>query len=178
MDKQTATDKEGTTYWNPYVGGVALGIVLFLAFFITTDGLGASGGIGRLVAFVEGIFAQDHVNHTLYLAKTAGGSKNALDAWIVFMVIGVISGGLISGLIRHRVKLETFRGPQITDKMRWFFAAGGGVLMGYGARMARGCTSGQGLSGGAVLAVGSWAFLFAVFGGGFLMALLGRRLWR
>ena len=49
--------------------------------------------------------------------------------------------------------------------------------MGYGARMARGCTSGQALSGGAVLSVGSWAFMFAVFGGGYALAYFVRRLW-
>ena len=42
--------------------------------------------------------------------------------------------------------------------------------MAYGARLARGCTSGQALSGGAVLAAGSWAFMFAVFGGAYGLA--------
>jgi hypothetical protein len=53
----------------------------------------------------------------------------------------------------------------------------GGAIMGYGARFARGCTSGQALSGGAVLSAGSWAFMFAVFGGGYAVAYFVRRLW-
>jgi uncharacterized membrane protein YedE/YeeE len=53
----------------------------------------------------------------------------------------------------------------------------GGAIMGYGARFARGCTSGQALSGGAVLSAGSWAFMFAVFGGGYALAYFVRRLW-
>ena len=32
-------------YVNPYLGGVMLGVVLFLAFFLTGNGLGASGGL-------------------------------------------------------------------------------------------------------------------------------------
>ena len=36
-------------YWNPYVGGVVLGIVLFLSFLLTGNGLGASGGVARIV---------------------------------------------------------------------------------------------------------------------------------
>ena len=40
-----------------------------------------------------------------------------------------------------------------------------GLISAFGARLARGCTSGQALSGGAVLSVGSWAFMFAVFAG-------------
>ncbi len=49
--------------------------------------------------------------------------------------------------------------------------------MAYGARMARGCTSGQALSGGAVLSVGSWAFMFCIFGAGYAVAWFFRRLW-
>ena len=52
------------------------------------------------------------------------------------------------------------------------------VLAGYGARLARGCTSGQALTGGALLSVGSWVFMMAVFAGGYLMAPFVRRQWR
>ena len=41
----------------------------------------------------------------------------------------------------------------------------------------RGCTSGQALSGGAVLSVGSWAFMFAVFAGAYALAYFLRRYW-
>jgi len=50
--------------------------------------------------------------------------------------------------------------------------------MGFAARFARGCTSGQALSGGALLSVGSWVFMMAVFAGGYLMAPFVRRQWR
>jgi hypothetical protein len=49
--------------------------------------------------------------------------------------------------------------------------------MGYGARLARGCTSGQALSGGAVLSAGSWAFMLAVFAGAYALAYFVRKLW-
>ena len=53
----------------------------------------------------------------------------------------------------------------------------GGAIMGYGARFARGCTSGQALSGGATLAAGSWALMFAIFEGGYALAYFVRKLW-
>jgi uncharacterized membrane protein YedE/YeeE len=81
-------------------------------------------------------------------------------------------------MLRRRVKLQTFHGPQISSGTRWGYAFLGGVLMGYGARLARGCTSGQALSGGAVLSVGSWAFMLAVFAGGYALAWFVRRLWQ
>ena len=38
-------------YANPYLGGVLLGLVLFASYFITGNGLGASGGLSRYAAF-------------------------------------------------------------------------------------------------------------------------------
>ena len=66
-------------YVHPYFGGMALGIVLFLAIFLTGNGLGSSGGTSRIVTFVEDQIAPAHVDRTPYLLKLAGGTKNPLD---------------------------------------------------------------------------------------------------
>ena len=164
-------------YVHPYLGGALLGIVLFLAFFITGNGLGASGGLNRYVVYLEDLVAPQHIDRVAYLLKLAGGDKNPLDDWIVFLTAGTLVGGFVSGWLHGRLKVETGKGPHITVRSRWFFAFAGGMLMGYGARMARGCTSGQALSGGAVLSAGSWMFMFAVFGGAYALAYFVRRLW-
>jgi uncharacterized membrane protein YedE/YeeE len=164
-------------YVHPYLGGALLGVVLFLAFFITGNGLGASGGLNRYVVYLEDLVAPEHIDRVAYLLKLAGGDKNPLDDWIVFLTAGTVVGGFISGWFHGRLKLETNKGPRISVRSRWFYAFAGGTLMGYGARMARGCTSGQALSGGAVLSAGSWLFMFAVFGGAYALAYFVRRLW-
>ena len=164
-------------YMNPYLGGIFLGIVLFLAFLITGSGLGASGGLNRMLVFFQNMAVPEHINQVPYLLKMAGGSLNPLDNWIVYMTIGTVLGGFLSGLFGRRIKLETNKGPRIGNKTRWMMAFLGGILMGYGARLARGCTSGQALSGGAVLSVGSWAFMFAVFAGAYAFAYFLRRFW-
>jgi len=164
-------------YANPYVAGTILGVVLFLAFLLTGSGLGASGPINRFLVYVEDIVAPQHINNTPYLIPYAGGDTNPLDNAFVFMTIGILIGGFSSGLFHHRLSFVTNKGPRITNKTRWVMAFLGGILMGYGARFARGCTSGQGLSGGAVLSVGSWAFLLAVFVGAYAVAHTLRRLW-
>jgi hypothetical protein len=165
------------SYFNPYLGGVLLGLVLFTSFFITGSGLGASGGLSRYVAFIEDIIVPGHVDRVPYLITVAGGELNALDNWIVMVATGVIIGGFVSGLINGRVKVETNKGPNISVRTRWFFAFVGGFLFTYGARMARGCTSGQALSGGATLSAGSWAVMFAIFGGAYAFAYTARKLW-
>ncbi|PJF38344.1 MAG: hypothetical protein CUN55_17565, partial [Phototrophicales bacterium] len=126
---------------------------------------------------VEDQVVPEHVDRTPYLISMAGGETNPLDSWVVFVTIGTVMGGFASGMLHNRVKLETIAGPRIPVRMRWMFAFIGGAFMGYGARLARGCTSGQALSGGAVLSVGSWAFMFAVFAGGYALAYFVRRLW-
>jgi uncharacterized membrane protein YedE/YeeE len=164
-------------YVNPYLGGALLGVVLFLAFFLTGNGLGASGGLNRFVVFIEDLLAPEHVDRVAYLLKMGGGDKNPLLDWIVFVVAGTLIGGFVSGWWNGRLKVETGKGPHVSVRTRWMVAFLGGAIMGYGARLARGCTSGQALSGGATLSVGSWAFMMAVFAGAYALAYFVRRLW-
>ena len=165
-------------YWDPYLAGVLLGLLLFLTFFLTGHGLGSSGGVNRILVAFEDLLVPRHVDTTPYLAGMAGGERNPLDHWIVWQVAGILAGGFVSGWLRGRVRLETRHGPRITPRTRWAMAFIGGIFMGYGARLARGCTSGQALSGSAVLSVGSWMFLVFVFVGGYLVAWFLRRLWQ
>lgn len=177
MTEQNPLATKARPYMNPYLAGALLGVVLFLALFLTGNGLGASGGLNRIVVYVQNVITPEHIDRVPYLMKMAGGSTNPLDNWIVFLTIGTVLGGFVSGLLGRRVKVETNKGPQIDNKTRWIMAFLGGALMGYGARLARGCTSGQALSGGAVLSVGSWAFMFAVFAGAYALAYFLRRFW-
>jgi uncharacterized membrane protein YedE/YeeE len=165
------------SFVNPYLAGSLLGLVLFGAFFLTGNGLGASGGLNRILVYFEDLIAPEHVDRTAYLLNLAGGDRNPLDNWVVLLTFGVLMGGFVSGWLNGRLKVETNKGPNISKRTRWLFAFIGGSFMGYGARMARGCTSGQALSGGAVLSTGSWAFMFAVFGGAYALAYFVRKLW-
>jgi hypothetical protein len=55
---------------------------------------------------------------------------------------------------------------------RWLWAFLGGAVMMLGARIAGGCTSGHGISGGLQLAVSSWVFLVTFFAAGVATAML------
>lgn len=164
-------------YINPYVAGALLGVVLFTTFAITHSGLGASGAISRVGASAVAAVAQSHVDRVGHLAGMAGGDRNALDHSSVMMLIGTLLGGAASAFANRRLKVQIFKGERISNGWRLVFALVGGVVMGYGARLARGCTSGQALSGGAVLSLGSWAFMFSIFLGGYAVAYFVRRLW-
>jgi hypothetical protein len=80
-------------------------------------------------------------------------------------------------VLAGRFKPAVEKGPNISLRGRLAFALAGGTLMGFAAALARGCTSGQALSGGAILATGSWLFMLMVFAGGYGLAYFVRRQW-
>jgi len=164
-------------YAHPYLAALLLGLVLFASFFLTGNGLGASGGLNRMLVYVEDLVAPEHVDRVPYLINLAGGALNPLDDWVVLVAVGAVLGGFVSGWRNGRLKVETARGPHLSARKRWLMAFAGGAFMGFGARFARGCTSGQALSGGAALSAGSWALMFAIFGSAYALAYFVRRLW-
>lgn len=166
-------------YWNPYLAGIGLGLVLLAAFVIMGRGLGASGAFSSVVAYGVQQAAPDHAGSNPFYAEYLGdGSTNPLKDWLVFEVIGLFLGGFISGKLANRFQAKTEKGPRISSRSRLLFAFLGGGLMAIGAKLARGCTSGQALTGGALLNLGSWAFMMSVFIGGYAFAYFMRRQWR
>jgi hypothetical protein len=164
-------------FWNPYVAGVILGLVLLASFLIMGHGLGASGAVYRYgVALLHSV-VPGHVEHSPYMASAVEGGKSPLDNFYVFLTIGVFVGGVVSSYASGRMRLAVRRGPRVGVPLRLTLAFAGGILMGFAARLSRGCTSGQALSGGALLSVGSWIFMLSVFAGGYAVAYFVRREW-
>ncbi len=164
-------------YWSPYFAGFILGLVLLTTFVVMGRGLGASGAMMRTVTYTVDTINPGHVDDSPFFSKYAGGDKNPFDDWLVFEVIGVLIGGLLSGALAGRLRFKTEKGPRVTVKKRLMYAFAGGSLMGFGAMMARGCTSGQALSGGATLALGSWAFMMSMFAAAYAIAYFVRKQW-
>ncbi len=164
-------------FWNPYLGGVALGLVLLASFLVMGQGLGASGAVYRFgVAALQSV-APEHVASNAHFSHVVAGGRSALDNFYIFMVVGVFLGGVVSSYSAGRMRLGVRRGPRVSVPVRLILALSGGVMMGFAARLTRGCTSGQALSGGALMSAGSWIFMMAVFAGGYAMAWFVRREW-
>jgi uncharacterized protein len=169
--------RDPSRFWNPYIGGVALGLVLLATLLVMGKGLGASGASFRLGVWAVRAVAPEHVASVPTLAAVAS-DRHPLDDWIVLEVLGVAIGGALGALTSGRFGREVVRGATFGAAPRVALAVAGGALMGFAARLARGCTSGQALSGGAVMSVGAWAFMLAVFAGGYGTAWFVRRQWR
>lgn len=173
------TVREPAPYMNPYLAGLGLGLVLLAAFVVVGRGLGASGAFSTVVAVgVESVSPSHAAGNDFYRSYLENGFGSPFKSFLVFEVIGVLIGGFLSGMLAGRVKRTVEKGPRISVGGRMTFAVFGGALMGFGAKLAGGCTSGQGLSGGAVLGLGSWTFMLMVFVGGYVGAAFMRRQWR
>ncbi len=164
-------------FWNPYIGGVALGLVLLTSFLVMGQGLGASGAVYRDGVAALHAVAPAHVEANGYMSTIFANGASPFDDFYIFMAIGVFLGGVVSSYAAGRMRIGVGKGPRIQVPLRLTLAFSGGILMGFAARLTRGCTSGQALSGGAMLSVGSWIFMLSVFAGGYALAYFVRRQW-
>lgn len=162
-------------YANPYLAGASLGLVLLASFVLAGQGLGASGAFAEAASAAVAAIAPRQAGNAWFQSYLSGGAP--WSAWIVLELAGVIAGGALSAVLAGRFRWQVARGPSLGVTPRLATAGLGGVVMGIGAVLARGCTSGQALTGGALLSVGGWAFMIAVFIAGYAAAPVVRRLW-
>ena len=167
-------------YTNPYVAGTCLGLVLLAAFVITGRGLGASGAFASAGTAAVSVLSPAATTTNPYFSKYLSEDSTARPwrDWLVIEIAGLMIGGFVSALLAGRSRLAIERGTRVTVFVRLVAAAGGGFAMGVGAVLARGCTSGQALTGGALLSAGSWLFIVCAFAAAYAGAWPLRRLWR
>lgn len=176
--KETTMPASGPkALWNPYLAGFVLGLVLLASFLVMGQGLGASGGLARVLTLFAHTVAPGWVEGNANLGEYVAEGANPLLHYLVFLGLGVLLGGYLGAFTGRRVQVQLERGPHAGVRRRVVLALVGGTIMGFAARLAHGCTSGQALSGGATLAAGSWAFMMMVFAGGYAFAWIVRREW-
>jgi uncharacterized membrane protein YedE/YeeE len=165
------------TYLNPYFGGVLLGVVLILTFYVTGRGLGASGAAKSTVVTAIETVAPDYAQKSGYVSQFISDDVHPMNNWLVFEVIGVFAGAFLSGSLYGRLKPKVEHSPKITSRKRLLVALMGGMLFGFGSQVARGCTSGAALSGMAVLSFGGFITMMGIFGSAYLFSWTFKKLW-
>ncbi len=164
-------------YLNPYLGGVLLGILLLLTYYITGRGLGASGAVKSTVVATVNEISPDYAQRSNYYSKFISDDESPLNTWLVFEVIGIFAGAFLSGTLARRFTFKVEHGPGISSKTRLIAAVIGGFLFGLGSQFGRGCTSGAALSGSASFALSGFLAMIGIFGTGYAVAWFFRKLW-
>lgn len=170
------TSRQPRPYADPYVAGVGLGLVLLAAFVVVGRGLGASGAFNASAAGVVSVVSPQAATNPWFARYLAG--QGPWREWLLFEVAGMLIGGALSAWLAGRMSASIERGPRLTTRARLMIAWAGGTVMGMGAVLARGCTSGQALTGGALLSAGSWMFMLSAFAAAYAAAIPFRRAWR
>lgn len=160
-------------FWPPLAAGIALGLVLLATFLMTGHGLGATGATTRLAAWLGLQVAPAVTAANPYLGPMVEGGR-PLAAWISWQVVGVAIGALASAVLAGRFRVQLDGERSVGRGRRLAAAFGGGLLAGFGARVAAGCTSGLGLSGAATLAISAFVFLGVFFAVGLVASRLVR----
>jgi uncharacterized protein len=174
--RDAAARTAARAYWNPYLVGMLLGLVLLATYVVTGRGLGATAGFAAVATWIGSLFSPEHVAANPVHAKY-WNDGTPLASWTLFLLIGALVGALISGFLGNRLRFTVERGPQVTDGQRLALAFVGGFIAAYGAKIAKGCTSGQALTGGSMLNVGSLVFMLAVFASAYGLAYVARKEW-
>ncbi len=164
---------EAKARWNPYLVGIGIGVLSWLAFGLVNQPL----GISTALSSASSVCALP-VMGSEGVANNAYWTKNPLkwDGGMLFL-IGTFFGSLLSVLVSRTFRLEKIPttwsqqfGGSIAKRLVVAFL--GGVIIMFGTRMAGGCTSGHGISGSLQLALSSWTFFLTMFASGILTALV------
>ena len=150
--------------WDPMVSGSLMGMVQLMSILFTAGPIGNSSAYDSIVSFFVNPAMGDRLP---YFTKT---SFSDLLQKLLFP-IGVVAGSFLSLTLSGGMgTVQSVPVPTSTTE-----AFVGGILILFGARMAKGCTSGHGISGMAELSVASIATSAMMFAAAFLFSALYRQ---
>jgi len=157
--------------WKPYLAGAGIGVLSWIVFAVVAAPIGITTAMSQVAGGIASLFVgSDAVAQNAYWKVHSFN----LDYGTLFLV-GTFLGALASALASRTFHVEIVPGVWrerfgISPTRRMIAALVGGALVMYGARMAGGCTSGNGISQGLQLAVVGWTFLAVMFPVGVLAA--------
>ncbi len=148
--------------WPITIGGAALGFLNVLM-FLNSHPWGFTGEVSRWVIGFTNVLGVGP-GELQGAASLPGCALEVAESGILhhmlFLVWGMVFGSFIAALFAGEFKIRFPR-----QKIRYAQAAGGGVVMGYGAGLAMGCTIGAFFSAIPSLAANGWFFaLFLAIG--------------
>jgi uncharacterized membrane protein YedE/YeeE len=157
--------------WSPYAVGVGIGVLSWFAFATAGHGLGITTSFESAMAVIVGA-----VDPAAKASNSYFADHSPKVDWEWMVVVGVLLGSFLSSKLsgdrQHAVVPPLWRerfGGSVTLRLALAFV--GGTVMMLGARLARGCTSGHGITGVLQLAVSSWIFIGLAFSSAIVVAL-------
>jgi hypothetical protein len=162
---------------NPYLAGLKIGVLVFLAYALTQNGLCSYSSLRQVGAGLMTGIAKGHANRLEYFAGAGTSLGAILNHPALSLLLGTLLGAFWSARRNGRSGVETVRTSRMSARARLLLALAGGVLMGWGAGMARGSFSEHALSGAPLFSAGGWLVLLSIVASAHLAVQLFHRLW-
>lgn len=157
-------------HWNPYAVLLIAGLLSALYFGLTSTVWAVTGEFTRLGGDILQLLGVDVSDWQYYqIVKLDGDTWNRPDGWIVW---GMFIGALMMVLLSNSFKIRL---PQ--QKRRYVQGFVGGIIAGFGARLALGCNLAAFFTGVPQFSFHSWIFIIATGIGTFFGAKLTKTLW-
>ncbi len=157
-------------HWNPYVVLLIAGLLSALYFGLTSTVWAVTGEFTRLGGDVLQLLGVNVSDWQYYnMVKLTGTTLSRPDGWIVW---GMFSGALMMVLLSNSFKIRL---PQ--QKRRYVQGFVGGIIAGFGARLAMGCNLAAFFTGVPQFSLHAWIFIIATGIGTFFGAKLTKMLW-
>ncbi|MBB6733710.1 selenium metabolism membrane protein YedE/FdhT [Cohnella zeiphila] len=159
-------------YWSPYLAMALAGVLSAVYFGITKTVWAVTGEFTRLGGHVMEWFGADVSDWGYFkLIGMQGNPVTRTDGWIVW---GMFAGALVMVLLNNNFKLRIPR-----QKRRWAQAFAGGIVAGFGARLALGCNLAAFFTGVPQFSLHSWIFMASTAIGTYLgVKLIGASWWK
>ena len=159
--------------WKPYLAGAGIGVLSWIVFVVVANPIGITTAMSQVAGAIASVFlGADAVAANSYW-KT---HVPRIDYGVIFL-LGVLLGAFASAAASGTFRIEKI--PALwrgrfgeSTPLRMGAAFTGGAILMFGARLAGGCTSGNGISQGLQLALVGWTFLAVMFPAGMLAAWL------
>lgn len=157
-------------HWNPYVVLFIAGLLSALYFGLTSTVWAVTGEFTRLGGDILLLLGVDVSDWQYFdMVKLQGSTWTRPDGWIVW---GMFIGALIMVLLSNSFKIRL---PQ--QKRRYVQGLVGGIIAGFGARLALGCNLAAFFTGVPQFSLHSWIFIVATGIGTFFGAKLTKTRW-
>ena len=158
--------------WSPYIAGAGIGVLSCLALVVADRPLGCSTAFVKARGLIGSVFSAEKIRKMAYYQDIVP----KVD-WAFMIIPGIIIGAFLSSFLSGT--FHVFWVPALWGSVfgtnaviRVIVALAGGILLGFGARWAGGCTSGHGISGSIQLSLASMLSAACFFAGGIAVAML------